>query len=71
MSCFRTPFGNQRVNGFQPLLKWGMRNYYPIFHLIRDKLSWKKSALVLSQISRLFADTLSPDVMYSRRNMQF
>ena len=47
-----------------------MRNYYPIFQLIRDKLSWKKSALVLSQILRVFVNTLTPDDKYCRRNME-
>ena len=37
---------------------------------IRDKLSWKKSALVISEIFRLFVNTLTPDEEYSRRNMQ-
>ena len=33
-------------------------------------MSWKKSALVTSEIFRLFVNTLTPDVKYSRRNMQ-
>ena len=32
--------------------------------------SWKKSALVTSEIFRLFVNTLSPDDKYSRRYMQ-
>ena len=69
-SWFRTPFGNQRVNWFQALLKSALHHYYPIFQLIQDKMSWKKSALVLSQIFRLFIETLTPDDKYSCRNMQ-
>ena len=41
-----------------------------IFPWIRDKLSWKKSAIVTSEIFRLFLNTLSPDDKYYRRNMQ-
>ena len=41
-----------------------------IFSWIRDKLSWKMSALVTSEIFRLFLNTLTPDDKYSRRNMQ-
>ena len=41
-----------------------------IFPWIRDKLSWKKSALVISETFRLFVNTLTPDEKYSRRNMQ-
>ena len=32
-------------------------------------MSWKKSALVTSEIFRLFLNTLTPDFKYSRRNM--
>ena len=69
-SFFRTPFGNQRVNGFETLLKSARYHYFPILPRIRDKLSWKKSALVTSEIYRLFVNTLTPDDKYSRRNMQ-
>ena len=33
-------------------------------------MSWKMSALVKSEISRLLVNTLTPDDKYSRRNMQ-
>ena len=33
-------------------------------------MSWKKSALVTSEIFRLCLNTLTPDDKYSRRNMQ-
>ena len=64
------PFGNQRVNGFETLLKSARHDYFPIFPRIRDKLNWKKSALVISEIFRLFVNTLTPDDKYSRRNIQ-
>ena len=67
--CFSTPFVNQRVNGFERLLKSARQHYFPIFPRIRDKLSCKKFALVTSEIFRLFVNTLPPVVKYSRRNI--
>ena len=69
-SCFSTPFVNQRVNGFETLPKLAPHHYFSIFPWIRGKLRWKKSALVTSEIFRLFVNTLTPDDKYSRRNMQ-
>ena len=69
-SCFTRPFGNQRVNGFETLLKSERHHYFPLCPRFRDKLSWKKSALVTSEILRLFVNTLTPDDKYSRRNMK-
>ena len=69
-SCFRTPFGNQRVNGFQTPLKVVRHHYYLFFPWISGKLSWKKTALLWSKILRLFANTLTADDKYSCRNMQ-
>ena len=68
-SCFRRPYGNQPVNGFQTLLKSARHHYYPIFPCIWDILSWKKSALVWSEILRLFVNTLTADNKYSRCNV--
>ena len=45
-SCLRTPFANERANGFQTLLKSARHHYYPHFSSIQGKLSCKKSALV-------------------------
>ena len=70
MSCSNTPFGNQRVNGFETLLYSARHYYFYIFPWIRDKLSWKKSVLVTSEIFRLFVNTLTPDDKHSRRYMQ-
>ena len=63
-SYFRRPWGNQRVNGFQTLLKSTRHHYYPIFPCICDILSWKKSPLVWSEILRLFLNTLTADKKY-------
>ena len=69
-SCLRTPFANERVNGFQTLLKSARHNYYPLFSSIRGKLSCKKPALVWYEILRLFVNALTADDKYSGTNMQ-
>ena len=68
--CFSTPFGNQRVNGFETLLTSARHHYLALFPRIRDKLSCKKSALITSEIFRLFVNTLTADDKYSRRNIK-
>ena len=47
-SCFRTPFGSQRVNIFQQPLKDARYHYYPFFPWVQGKFSSKKTALLLS-----------------------
>ena len=69
-SCFRTPFANERVNGFQTLLKSRRHHYYPLFSSIRGKLSWKKSPSVWYEILRLFVSALTADGKCSGSNMQ-
>ena len=68
--CFRTPFGNQRVQEFQTLSKKALHHYYPIFPWIWDKLSWKNRRLVRFEILELFVNTLTTDDKYSSRNIQ-
>ena len=69
-SCFRRPFGNQRVKDFQILLKSARHYYYLIFPRIWDIFSWKKSFLVWFVILKLFVNTLTADNKYSHCNMQ-
>ena len=69
-SCFRTPFANERVNGFQTLLKAARHDYYPLFLPFWCKLSWKKSPSVWYEILRLFVNALTADDKYSGSNMQ-
>ena len=69
-SCFRTPFGNQRVNAFQTPLKVGRHHYYPFFRWISGKLSRRKTALLISKILRLFANPLTADDKNPCRDMQ-
>ena len=69
-SCFRTPFANERVNGFQTLLKSAQHHYYDVFSSVRRKLTWKKSPSVWYKILRLFVNVLTADDKYSGSNMQ-
>ena len=69
-SCFRTPFANERVNGFQTLLKSARNHYYSLFSSIRGKLSWQKSPSVEYEILRLFVNALTADDKFSGSNMQ-
>ena len=68
--CLRTPFANERVNGFQTLLNSVRHRYYPLFSWFIGKLIWKKSALLWSEILRLLANILTEDDKYSRSNIQ-
>ena len=69
-SCFRTPFANTRVNGFQTLLESARHHDYPLFSSIRDKFSWKKSPSVWWEILRLSVNALTTDDKDSGSNMQ-
>ena len=70
MSCFRTPLANERVKGFQTLLKSARNHYYPLLLSIRSKSSCKKSPSVWYEILRLFVNALTADDKYSSSNMQ-
>ena len=69
-SCFRAAFGNERVNGFQTLLKSARHHYNSLFSSIRGKLSLRKSALAWSEILRPLVNILTEHDKYSRSNMQ-
>ena len=69
-SCFRTPLANERVNGFQTLLKSARHHHFPLFSSVRGKLSCKKAPSVWYEILRLFVKALTADDKYSDRNMQ-
>ena len=69
-SCFRTPFANERVNGFQTLVKSARHNYYPLLSSIRGKLSYKRSRSVWCEILRLFVNGLTANDKYSGSDMQ-
>ena len=69
-SCFRTPFANEGVNGFQTLLKPARHHYYPLFLSIRGKLISKKLPSVWYEILSLFVNALTVDDKCSCSNMQ-
>ena len=69
-SSLRTPFANERVNGFQTLLKSAPHHYYPLFSSIRGILSCKKSSLVWCEILKLFVNVWTADDNYSGSNMK-
>ena len=52
------------------MLKSARHHYYPLFSLIRGKLSCKKSTSVWCEILRLFVNALTADDKYSGSNMQ-
>ena len=58
-SGFRTPFGNQSVNGFQTLLKPAREHFLPNFVLMPEKFSPKKFLLIRSLILRHGFNTLT------------
>ena len=67
-SRFRTRFENQRVNVSQTLLKSLPQHFYLNFPLTTDKLSYKTSLSVRSEILGPFRNTLTANHMYSRHN---
>ena len=64
-SCFRTPFANKRIHGTQTLLEHALQRFYPNFPLLYEKVSWKISPLVRSQIMGMFGNSFTADRMYS------
>ena len=68
--CFGTPFWNQRFNGSLRLLKSAQKHFYPIVSSLWDKLSWKTSLLVGSEILGLFNNTLTADDKYFPYNIE-
>ena len=65
-SCFKTAFASKRVHGSQTLLELALKNFHPNFPLIQEKLSWKTSPLVRSEILGLFGNTLTTCHICSR-----
>ena len=69
-SCFRTPFGNEGVNGFQTLLKSQRHHSYLLFSSFGGNVKWKRSRSVWYEILRLFVNALTADDKYSASYMQ-
>ena len=68
--CFRTAFSSQHINESQTMLKSARRQFYPIISLFRDKLSWKTSLNVRSDILGLFVNTLTSNDKNSCHNRE-
>ena len=69
-SCFRAPFKNERVHGFQTVMKPAGEHFYSNFPLFQDKLSWKISFWIRSKMLVLFLNTFTADHMYSRESWE-
>ena len=63
---FRTPFGSQRINGFQTMQKSEGEHFYATFSSFWHTWSWKTYLLVKSKILGLFVNPLTADAKYSR-----
>ena len=68
--CFWKPFGRERVNKFQKLLKSAEKYFYLTFSSFWAKLSWKKSFLIRSEILALLVNTSSANHEYSPSNRE-
>ena len=68
--CFWKPFGSERVNEPQKLLKSAEKHFYPTFSSFWAKLSWRKLFLTKYEILRLLVNTLPPNYQYSRSNRE-
>ena len=64
-SGFKRSFGKQHSKRAQTLLNVSWQHLYHIYISIWRNLTFKKSLLVISKISRLFPNTLSADGKYS------
>ena len=69
-ACFWKPFGSDRVNDFQKLLKSTEKNFYPTFSSVLAKLGYKKSILIRSEILELLLNKFTGNYKYSRSNRQ-
>ena len=68
--CFGKPFGSERVNESQNLLKSAEKDFYPNLSSFWAKLSYEKLFLLKSDISGLFVNTLTANLRYSHSNRE-
>ena len=69
-ACFLKPFGSERVNESQKLLKSAEKCFYPTFSSLWTKLTEEKLFLIRSQISGLLVNPLTGNYEYSRSNRE-
>ena len=67
-SCFRKPFGSERVNESLKVLKSAEKYLYLTFSSFWANLSQRKSFLVRSELLGLLVNTLTANYEYSRSN---
>ena len=63
-------FDTQHTKGSETLVKSVRKHLYHIFSSLSQKMSWKMSSSVMSEILGLFVNTLAVDDMYSVPNMK-
>ena len=64
-SRLRTPFDSQYVKGAQALAKSAWQHFYQISSSLWAKLTWKRSLLVICEMTDHFVNTVTADNMYS------
>ena len=69
-ACFLKPFGSERVNESQKLLKSEEKYFYPTFSSFWAQLSWKKLFLIIYEILGLLVNTLTANYEYSHSNRE-
>ena len=69
-ACFQKPFGSERVNESEKLLKSAEKDFCPNFSAFWAKLSYEKLFLLRSEISGLFVNTLTANLKYSHSNRE-
>ena len=67
---FGTRFRKTLFSRFETLLESARQHYYRMFPWIWEKLNWKESVLVRSEILGHLVNTLTAEYKLSRRNMQ-
>ena len=65
MLCVRTRMDSEHVKSSERLLKSARQYFFQIFWSLWKAISSKNSAVVVSEILRLFINILTPDDKYS------
>ena len=63
--CVRTRMDSEHVKSSERLLKSARQDFFQIFLSLWKAISSKNSAVVVSEILRLFINILTPDDKYS------
>ena len=68
--CFWEPFGSERVNEAQNLVKSAEKYFYPTFSSLWANLKLKKLILIRSEILGLLVNTVTANCQYSPSNRE-